>query len=140
MLECRNHLLMYLTDMCYRLGYVDLHGRKALSDPWSIRHVGCYYGHHARNATTCIFIQPPAQFLIALDAALPRSQESFGRWDCSQIHHILLESVLKNWRWHHRDLAHRLNLFVRQIPACSAFFLTWMSIVDNFLDESPSFP
>lgn len=104
-------LLMY-ADCAYGIIYAELNQRD-ISKPWSLRQSVIY--HKYRTLTGCstwVIIAPSETTEISLDRYV-RSSAKLNTLNPFEIHVLVLNSAMENWRQYIVDLTERVSQQVR---------------------------
>ena len=96
------------SDCAYGLRYVELKQRKS-DDPWSVRQTAIYHKYRSkRKASTWIMISASPKTELCLDRYV-RSCTDLAGLNPFEIHLIVLDTALANWRPYIVDLTERIT-------------------------------
>lgn len=95
-------------ECAYAFRYVDLNNRDT-SRPWSIRKVAVYQNYsRLQNSSTWILVSAPLKIETCIDRYV-QSVSNFHEVDPFELHVLILESVLTNWRPYIMYLAQKIS-------------------------------
>lgn len=99
-------------DCAYGLKYVELHERDT-GEPWSIRQTVIYHKYRGDvTSSNWIMISASPQLKLSLDR-YSRNCMDFASLNPFEVHVIVLETILTNWRLCIMDLTEEISEQVR---------------------------
>ena len=104
--------LLILSECAYALRYVDLN-RRDDSKPWSIRQTVIYHKYQSGNkSSTWVMVSPSEKTEVCLDGYIQKCGD-MTLLNPFEIHLLVLDTLLANWRPYIVDLTERITQQVR---------------------------
>ena len=95
-------------ECAYALRYIELNHRST-KNPWSLRQTAVYQRYNSKSeSSTWVIISASEKMEICLDRYL-KSKHAFGTQNPFEIHLLLLETALANWRPFIISLTQKIN-------------------------------
>ena len=113
--RCSNCVLgLTQLEIAYGLRYAELNHR-SVQDPWSIRQTVIYHKYKANDKSSCwVMIAASKRTEVSLDRYI-KSCEDIAQLNPFEIHLIVLDTALANWRPYIVGLTEKLTQQVRKI-------------------------
>lgn len=100
-------------ELAYGLRYAELNNR-SIHDPWSIRQTAVYHKFKANDqSSSWVMIAASKNTEISLDRYI-KSSENIAQLNPFEIHLIVLDTALANWRSYIVGLTERITQQVRR--------------------------